>query len=426
MDSQMSGFSEEQIQLSLRKLQESYDSLYAAMCTQFQNEFVAPVSESWACQEAQQFFTSVETVMNAIYKDTTAVFSNICQTIDNAAMNWAVNTRSNYNRTEFVGQTTMLDVSAVQENIDGYRGADERDLEDSIQALQKINSEVDSNLDIAVNAVADCGLSDQYGEQQAALDSSLRKIKQQIDSTMDEIINVFKNAINATITKYGGIISKNSIDFSKIAGTPADAANGNFIAEDNILKDYWLDDDENKIKVVVNEDGTTTYYQVGPDGTETPMGASVPDGMALQGDASSSLSVVGTTSDAVAVSAGALAGLGAASTSNTATDSESNSGSGSGSGEGSESTAQNAEQQPAEQATEEKYDHGWGGKYAETWTSWWGDVKEAYSDTHGFFSAVGNTVEAVLDTGGAVVETVGNFVSDVAHGIGNVVGWLFG
>ena len=78
------------------------------------------------------------------------------------------------------------------------------------------------------------------------------------------------------------------------------------------------------------------------------------------------------------------------------------------------------------------YEHGWGEKYAETWSTWWGDVQEAYSDTHGLLSGICNTAEAVLDTGGAVIETVGNGLSDGLHAVGNVVscvpnvvGWIF-
>lgn len=72
------------------------------------------------------------------------------------------------------------------------------------------------------------------------------------------------------------------------------------------------------------------------------------------------------------------------------------------------------------------YAHGWGEKYTETWSSWWNDVREAYSDTHGLFSAVGNTAEAVLDTAGALIETVGNGISDALHSVGNAIGWILG
>lgn len=64
-------------------------------------------------------------------------------------------------------------------------------------------------------------------------------------------------------------------------------------------------------------------------------------------------------------------------------------------------------------------------KYGETWSSWWGDVSSAYSDTHGLFSAVGNTAEVILDSGGAVLETAANGVSDALGGIGNAISWIF-
>ena len=112
----------------------------------------------------------------------------------------------------------------------------------------------------------------------------------------------------------------------------------------------------------------------------------------------------GASAGAAGASAGAAAGAGAAGTGT----------------EGSE-------------GSEDNYEHGWGDKYGETWSSWWNDVQEAYSDTTGVVSAVVNTGEAILDTAGAIVETVANGISDVAHGAGNVlswvgegVGWLFG
>lgn len=76
-----------------------------------------------------------------------------------------------------------------------------------------------------------------------------------------------------------------------------------------------------------------------------------------------------------------------------------------------------------------EYSHEWGGKYAETWSTWWGDVKEAYTGgggTHGLLSGTVNTVEAACDTVGAVVETVGNGLSDACHVVGNVVDWILG
>ena len=90
----------------------------------------------------------------------------------------------------------------------------------------------------------------------------------------------------------------------------------------------------------------------------------------------------------------------------------------------SNQTAAQPQQQAAAQSGGKQ--PGRGEKYVETWSSWWGDVSTAYSDTHGLFSAVGNTAEVVCDTAGALVETVANGASDLVGWCGDAISWIFG
>ena len=111
-------------------------------------------------------------------------------------------------------------------------------------------------------------------------------------------------------------------------------------------------------------------------------------------------------------------------TSGTSQDTSSSSGTG---GEASSGGQTQGEAQATQtQAQPEQKSGGRGDKYVETWSSWLNDVSDAYKDTNGLVSAVGNTAEVILDTGGALVETVANGVSDGLGFLGNAVSWVLG
>ena len=197
------GFDPDEIRNAIQNVNNSYNDLCNALGSQFQDKFVSFMSQNWACQEAQEFFSNVvEPTMTDLRQNVDTIFESVVTAMDTAAFNWANQTGNTgiYSRSAFDKSSQNIDVSIIRENIDNVRGINDNCMSEAETNLAQVTSDSENALEAAINGVVSSGFIG--GDQQANLNNSLNQIKANIENSLNELVNQFKNAVDETIQKY--------------------------------------------------------------------------------------------------------------------------------------------------------------------------------------------------------------------------------
>lgn len=205
------GFDPELVATSIKNVQSAYDDLIRAIATDMQSQFVNGMQDKWACADAQKFFQSFKNVMDILIKDSNNTFQSVVEAMNSAANGWAQQTGGTWANKAFNRLDKEIDVSSIQENIGGVRGADPEATSVSGR-LASISSSAISALSAAQSAVQNCGFIG--GSSASSLISSLGKIKANIESAVNQISNDCQKAIETTSQTYTNLDVKISDGFS--------------------------------------------------------------------------------------------------------------------------------------------------------------------------------------------------------------------
>lgn len=198
----MTGFNPDQVANSMKNVETAYSDLVKALGTNMQSNFVNAMANYWACNQAQTFFTqnfkpAVDELLNSSYN----TFKSVIDSMNSAASGWASQTDSSWSTKSFGGELKKIDVSSIKENLNGVRGVDEAQANNTAGKLATIAQSAISALTSAQNAVQNCGF---VGRDQAqTLITSLGTIKTNISNATEQLTNATKTAVSNTVDAYG-------------------------------------------------------------------------------------------------------------------------------------------------------------------------------------------------------------------------------
>ena len=209
-----SGFNPVLVTNAINGVNKAHAALMRTLVDGVNNQFITPMSNSWACQEAVDFFKEFKTSMDDLVSKADSTLQSVVDTMNQGGVNWANKTGNAgaYSKVSFTNYSGRVSVDAVKENIGDVRGVDPAAARSALVTFASLGMNADAALSTAVNAVASCGFLG--GSQQANITASLNKIKKDIKETFDSYTNQTKEHVNDTIDKYGEMETKTADTFN--------------------------------------------------------------------------------------------------------------------------------------------------------------------------------------------------------------------
>lgn len=203
----MTGFDPSLVNSSINNVNSAYNELMRALINDTQSKFVNQMAMYWACNSAQKFFRdALKPAVDEQSTSVTTIFESVVVAMNDAARAWANQTETSYSEVSFSPIATKIDITGIQENLNGVRGIDKENAKSVVSSLSVIQSSVETALDSAKNAVNSCGF---VGDEQAeTLNSSLNRIKTNISNTTKELTQAVNEAIENTVVTYGDLAGK--------------------------------------------------------------------------------------------------------------------------------------------------------------------------------------------------------------------------
>lgn len=196
----LTGFDPAVVYAAISKVQQSYNELTEAI-DRHTKTFVEGMSTRWACNYAQSFFNdSFAPIVKELYRTNTAIYESVVNSMNSAGQAWANNTNSAYNQSSFSAMPDTVDVSMIQENINGVRGIDLQEASNVAGKLSLLAEDAMKALGGARSAVNESGFFE--GNMQSELCGSLDRIQKNISDALNRIINDTKTAIDKTVETY--------------------------------------------------------------------------------------------------------------------------------------------------------------------------------------------------------------------------------
>ena len=184
----MTGFDPMLVTTSINSVNNAYEALMRALINDTQSKFINPMAMYWACNSAQKFFTEgLEPSVTSQANGVNTIFESVVSAMNDAARAWAAQTETSYSPVGFTPNTSKVDVSGVQENINGVRGIDKANATSTASVLSSI---------------------------QASVESALDKIKTNISTATKDLTSAVNSAIENTVASYGDTAGKVSEAFS--------------------------------------------------------------------------------------------------------------------------------------------------------------------------------------------------------------------
>ena len=213
-----SGFNPTLVTTAIGGVKKSQASLMRTIVDGVNNQFISPMSNAWACKEAQDFFKEFKTSMDDLVTKADSTFQSVVDTMNQGGVNWANETGNSgaFAKVPYTNYTGRISVDSIKENIGDVRGVDPAAARTAIAAFSALSMNADAALSTAVNAVANSGFLG--GDQQANLTASLNSIKKDVKETFDSYTNQTKDYIEKAIEKYGEMESKTSETFNVSGG----------------------------------------------------------------------------------------------------------------------------------------------------------------------------------------------------------------
>jgi len=207
------GFDSAKVNVALNAIHESYSDLHNAIKTDLQNGFIEGMSTKWACPQAQTFFANaVKPQFDELLLTINTNYAVIDEAINASAKSWAIQTGAEWTTNTATPINTSVDVTIIQESINGERGIDKEAALVEVEKLSTFAANAETALDNAKQGVIDCGLLG--GQQASNLQDALDKNKSIISTYVEEVKNALNTAINDTVTAYGDTAGKISSNFA--------------------------------------------------------------------------------------------------------------------------------------------------------------------------------------------------------------------
>ena len=209
-----SGFNPVVVTTAINGVNKAQASLMRVLVDGINTQFVTPMSHSWACQEAVDFFKTFKESIDDLVSRADSTLQSVVDTMNQGGVNWANRTGNGaaFTKTVYTNYSKRISVDGIKENIDNVRGVDPASSKSALAAFTALGTTADAALSLAVSAVANCGFLG--GNQQANLTASLKKIREDIKTTFDSYTSQTKTHIDETIETYGKMETKTADTFN--------------------------------------------------------------------------------------------------------------------------------------------------------------------------------------------------------------------
>lgn len=197
----MTGYNPEEVRESINNSVNAYRAYNSAMNTGIQVQFVRPMENVWACEEAQRVFGEHKTAMDEIYRQFNDFFASLVSVMNAGGSRWAAATESSYTPTNYDVIPNAVDVSGIRVDINGVKGIDKQQADQIATCLPRIAQEATTALNNLSTAVNRCGFIGD--DQQETLTNSINNIRTTTQQYIQDLTTKFRNNVNSTVEKYG-------------------------------------------------------------------------------------------------------------------------------------------------------------------------------------------------------------------------------
>ncbi len=197
------GWNPSEATASIKAVQSAYGDLMKVLIFDMQSQFVSPMGDYWACQEAVDFFGNFETAINSIIRGANKTCGSIISSMNSAASSWAQSQKETWASIYFAAVEGQISVDMIKTEINGDKGVDDTNASSTVGKLATLKSAADGHLTKLSSAVDNCGFLG--GGQAEALKSSVNKIKSDLDKAIGELTDAANKGITATVEAYGSL-----------------------------------------------------------------------------------------------------------------------------------------------------------------------------------------------------------------------------
>ena len=204
-----SGYNPERVNRAVKGIVVGMEGYFEAMNRDMQDKFVKPMSSLWACEQAQRLFNSkYKPEMDKIYSSASNTLRNIIEHVNSAGVAYAKTTESEFSPISFEIPANACDVSIIVDNIGGDKGIDQAGANDTVKIIDSLVSRAESSLDSLRQSAAESGILSVGDSYQAALDSSVNSLKQQVVDFANALKAEFNALVQQTVEQYGSLESQ--------------------------------------------------------------------------------------------------------------------------------------------------------------------------------------------------------------------------
>lgn len=214
----MTGFNPTIVAESISKVEAAYNDLMNALYQKTQTEFVNEMGESWACQNAVNYFNNIfKPGIDQLLNEAHYNFSVTVNVMNAEAARWAQAVDYGWSNISFGGERKEIDVTSVKENINDERGIIEANANEALGKLPGIVNASEEALEAAKVAVENCGFLDPSEAQVQSLVQALSALKASTAQVITDATNSANREIAATIEEYGTLAKQNADTSSNMA-----------------------------------------------------------------------------------------------------------------------------------------------------------------------------------------------------------------
>ena len=203
----MTGYNPQEVATSINNAITAYKAYNSAMNTGMQIQFVKPMENIWACEQAQRVFEIYKGSMDELYNEFNKFFASLVSTMNEGGRDWAQSTESSYNNINYDVIPNAADVSGIKLDIAGVKGIDLAQANQTATCLPRLAQEATTALNNLSTAVNTCGFIG--SNQQETLTASINEIRTKTQEWVSDLNRLFRENVNNTVENYGDTAQKN-------------------------------------------------------------------------------------------------------------------------------------------------------------------------------------------------------------------------
>lgn len=201
----MTGYNEQEVIEATNGIKAGIQNYFDATNTRLENDFVRPMENLWASEDARTYFEAYDGAVRAQFQSDLQSLNTIIDHFNSAAAKYASESGATYSPISFDAPACECDISGIKTDIAGTRGINRTEAVETAQVLKAIREEAISALESIKSAASSSGFYGETMSHQEAINESVENMKNSISNLIEEQYNAVDKAIQATADKYGNL-----------------------------------------------------------------------------------------------------------------------------------------------------------------------------------------------------------------------------